>query len=98
MIPKTFTLGGVTWKVKYKKKILDENRDELRGQCDWDKATIFLSKFDEGKPIGDDTLEQTFYHEAIHAMLIVMDHPLKYDEPFVSTFATLLHQLEKTKK
>lgn len=98
MIPKTFTLGGITWKVRVKKRLLDANRDELRGECDWNKSIIYLAGVDEGKPVPEDIKEQTLYHELIHAILITMDHPLKYDEAFVQTFSTLLHQFEKTKK
>lgn len=98
MIPKTFKLGGITWKVKFRKKLLNEKRDELRGQCDWDKSTIYLATTDDGRAIPEDMQTQTLYHEVIHAILVTMDHPLKYEEPFVQTFSTFLHQFETTKK
>lgn len=98
VIPKSFQLGGVKWKVKFKKKLLNEKKDELRGSCDWDKSTIYLSTTDEGKPIPEDLKGQTLYHEILHSILVTMDHPLKYDEPFIQTLATFLHQFETTKK
>lgn len=98
MLPKSFQLGGIKWKVKKSKNLRDSNRDELRGDCDWDKSTIKISTTDENKLVSDEVMEQTFYHEIVHAILITMDHPLKYDEQFVQTFSTLIHQFEKSKK
>lgn len=49
--------------------------------------------------ISQDTLDQTFYHEVVHAILdTIGEHELSANEKFVQQFSVLLHQFETTKK
>lgn len=94
MIPKSFALGGITWKVRKKKRVFLDNKQECNGLCDWEKRTIYLATLD----VTDEMMEETFKHELVHAILDTMTHPLSLDESFVNTFATFWHQFDKTKK
>jgi hypothetical protein len=40
--------------------------------------------------------QKTFWHELTHAVLMTMDHKLKYDEPFVTQFSLLLEEAIRT--
>ena len=46
--------------------------------------------------ISTSALEQTFWHEATHAMLYVMGHDLYTNEEFVDTLSGLVHQIVTT--
>lgn len=43
-------------------------------------------------------MEHTFWHEAVHAILHMMSHPLVDDEVFVDQFGGLLAQLSQSAK
>ncbi len=88
-IPKQFDLLGVTWTVKEDPLL----RSEF-GYTNQAEASIVLNS---QKTINKDMKEQTFWHEAVHAVLFAMGHT-EHDEKFVDCFAGLLHQLHKTKQ
>lgn len=98
MIPKTFKLGGVTWKIIIEDEIKTLKGEALFGLSEGDSAEIRLAKTVDKKSIPKDVKGQTYYHELVHAILTTMDHPLNSNEQFVQTFATFLHQYEVTKK
>lgn len=83
MIPRSFTLGGVTWNVSQLPLC------GTLGQCHMPNATIQLEK-----ALQKEVKEQTFCHELVHAIMFTMgmrDH----DERFVDGFAVFLHQYLK---
>ena len=60
---------------------------------------IQLAKIYKGKEIPKDSMEQTLYHEVVHAILDELGYSkLSRDETFVQGFSLLLHQFEKTKQ
>ena len=82
-IPKTFTLGAITWKVK----IVEDLPDRM-GQADYRNATILIEKNSNSR-----IMEQTFCHELLHALFfstgrVEEDHP----EQLVDALAHYLHQ------
>jgi hypothetical protein len=90
---KKFTLGAVDWKVKIDNKRLDDLR--IMGLCEFPKSLISIHDDIESR----DLIDQTLYHEVIHAILdSIGEHELSDNEDFVQKFAILLHQFEATKK
>ena len=88
-----FYLGGVKWDVVIDNERLDDLK--LLGLCEMPKSRI--SVYDKG--INTDLVNQTLYHEVIHAILESMsEHTLSQNEEFVQKFALLLHQFETSKK
>lgn len=93
---KSFKLGAVNWKVKIDNKRL-EDLDAL-GYCEYEKKLISLPDKYKGATISADAMEQTLYHEVVHAILDTMhQYDLSKNEEFVQTFSMFLHQFEKTK-
>ena len=90
---KRFTLGAVKWKVK-----ADTKRTDAMGAfgiCDTPKSLISIAT--DG--INDDFIEQTVWHEVLHASLISMGRlDLNADEDLVQGLSLLLHQFDKTRK
>lgn len=97
LIPKSFELGGHKWSIK-----LDNNIDyesAAAGNCDYWNQTIKLADSISNKKINEEQLENTFYHELVHAILMTMDErDLNKNEKFVEQFSVFLHQFMKTKK
>ncbi len=82
MIPKTFKLAGMTWKVREV-----SNLSNL-GETHRDKAIIHIRK-----EIETDTMkEMVFLHELVHAIKFSMGDSGPHDEKEVDGFAYLLHQ------
>lgn len=91
-IPKSFMLFGEKHKVKLLKKI---NKEDDLGYYDPNSNTIKLKKSNEIR--SQDQVEQTFYHEAIHAALDnIGQTELSKSEEFVDTLAKALHQIWKS--
>lgn len=60
------------------------------------KITIYR-KVDEHQEVPEDNLEETLWHEVLHAILISLGkHDLSNDEVFVSSCSTLLTQAINT--
>lgn len=79
-IPKSFTLGGMTWQVVYSEQVKEW------AWCLMDSQRIMLTKGMSPQLEG-----RTFCHELVHSIMYTMglrDH----DEKFVDGFAALLHQ------
>ena len=89
---KKFQLGAVNWEVKVDNDRLDDLN--LIGLCETSKSLISLH---DG--INSELMEQTFYHELVHAILNSLSRQdLSNDEVLVQGIAVLLHQFESTKK
>lgn len=98
MIPKSFQIGGVTWKVNHKGNIESVPGTFEFGECDFTNTTIKVAKVNNNVPIQKEIMEETFYHELMHCILGTMSHDLWSNEQFVQTLAAFLYQYEKTKK
>ena len=95
--PKKFTLGAVEWTVSFDN---DRMKDMTTyGLCDHHKSEITLQDTDGKDKRTELSIEQTLYHELIHAILDTLrEYELSKNEEFVQKFSVLLHQFEKTKK
>ncbi len=93
-IPKSFDILGHTYKVKYVKKIDSKGS---RGDVDTGKKIIRILKPNKGAT--QDVIDETFYHEMIHAVLDELEYlELSKDEVFVERVARVLHQVFKSAK
>ena len=86
-IPTSFKIGRYSHTVQYM-----AFSDRYRGHYYPSPRVVVLVK--DTKP----RMEETFWHEATHAILHSMDHPLRSDEAFVEGFSTRLYQLIRTAK
>lgn len=88
-----FCIGSIKWKITADNDKLEELG--FLGLCEFAKSTI--SFYEKG--IDEELVEQTIYHEVVHAILESMGElSLSRNDKFVQTFSLLLHQFEKTKK
>lgn len=97
-IPYQFDLFGQTHKIK-KVKLID--RGKALGQWNPDRFVIHVATTDrfDKSTICDDSQEQAYYHEVVHAILDGLSYEhLSADEKFVDTFSKALHQILKTSK
>jgi len=62
-IPKKIKVGPHVYKVVRKKKIIDENGDELRGECRAEERVILIQS-----GLKNTRLCETFLHEIVHAI------------------------------
>jgi hypothetical protein len=81
-IPKEFTLGAVTWKVK----IVEDLPDRM-GQSDFRNATILIEK-NANKRV----MEQTFCHELLHTLFFSTGRADNHDEVLIDGLGHSLHQ------
>lgn len=89
IIPNQFELGGVTWKVVYRKRLKG-----CYGDTNLAKQEIRLLE-----SLPQDVKEQTFCHELTHAIQIAMGYNTDdHDEVFTDNFAVFLHQYLKSAK
>lgn len=94
---KSFVLGAVDWSVEINNNRLDDR--EAYGTCHFGESKILIADEYQGKKRGSSSMDQTLYHEVIHAILFTMGKTeLMYDEEFVQQLSTFIHQFEKTKK
>ena len=87
LIPKTFQLAGVKWKVRQIKTL-----PEL-GRCDRDHATILLQADQDAT-----SKAVAFTHELVHAIKYTLGDGGPHDEKEVDSFAYLLHQYLESAK
>lgn len=96
-IPKSFTLGGTEWKIVWDNEGCNDKGNY--GHCSYCTSTITLSTTYGLKDLSKDKIEQTFYHELVHAILDTMgEHDLSDNEKLVNTFSVFLHQYNKSYK
>lgn len=95
-IPSEFELFGTTWKVRF----IDEplNYDDL-GICEESQGAIYLHVRHSHKEIPPDRLEETFYHELVHAIFHSGAYEeLTKNEQLVQFIGACFHQFMKSKK
>ena len=84
LIPNEFQLGGLKWKVVRRKRLPGKY-----GDCNLRKQEIQILD-----SLTQEVKEQTFCHEAIHAILFAMGKDQeKHEEEYVDAFAMYLHQM-----
>lgn len=94
---KKFKLGAVEWTVEMNNQRLDDK--EAFGICSYTESKILLQDATERYKRQKDAIEQTLYHEVVHAILFSMsENELALNEKFVQNFSMLLHQFEETKR
>lgn len=93
-IPKQIQVGGQTLNIH-----LVERYNDLLGECSIPEGYIKLAKTYKGNLQSHSSLENTFIHECIHAILDTMSKTeLSEDEVFVSTFAGFTLEIIKSIK
>jgi hypothetical protein len=91
---KVFSLGAREFTVE----VIDDWDSHCLGNTDAaaGKITIY-KKVDEHQEVPEDNLEETLWHEVLHAILISLGrHDLSNDEVFVSSCSALLTQAIST--
>ncbi len=88
MIPKTFELGGFTWKVKLCKMT------EVYGECDYQSNTLRVASHIDGKRVDAEKRYASFLHEFFHAALHTLGKP--DDEELVAGLEQMTFQKDKT--
>lgn len=100
ILPKSFYLGGKKFNVRFSNAISDGS---AHGKFQNSTQNITIATL---VPEGEDVvimsqqyMEQTFYHELVHDILIQMsEFDLSKDEKFVDLFSVFLHQFMVTKR
>jgi hypothetical protein len=64
-IPSSLNIKGADWKIVLKERLFDEG-DEIRGLCDFEEKTIYISV--QGHKTTK-SMHATFLHELFHAVL-----------------------------
>ena len=89
-IPKTFTMGGQTVKVKLMKTIPVEG---AVGLCKFFENEILIQTHTNGKPMAKTQVEQIFYHEFMHYLFDqCRREDLSTDENLVDLAGEFLYQ------
>jgi len=92
---KQFTLGSKEYTVEEVPSIDDTGL----GRAYSARGLIKISNTLNGHILSDNSKEQTFYHELVHAILEELGNDeLSSNEMFVQSFSLLLHQFQLTKK
>ena len=96
-IPKEFKLFHQTIKIVFKRNLIDTK--QAFGLWNYNKSTIYLQQSTRRNILTKEQIENTFIHEATHAMLNVMgETKMSTNETFVHTLSSLIQQLiEQTK-
>lgn len=94
-IPKKFKLFGTTYNVVWDNDKMNYNKSY--GESDYSKSEITLSTTHGNRPLSNDKIMDTFYHEKVHAILDMMhETEISNNEKFVDVFAKLLRQADET--
>lgn len=98
LIPKSFNLGHIPYKVQVTKRVRGPRGSV--GRVDYKSRTIDIANVNywTGEKLPDKEVSDTFWHEVTHAILEDMNHPLYRDERFVTAFANRLNEVVLTAK
>lgn len=95
MVPIKFSLGGLSFNVE----LVDNIDDKGLGRTLNCMGKIKLAHKFFGTNMPEDSIERTFYHELVHAILVELgESSLSERENFIDSFSALLYQFEKTKE
>lgn len=91
VIPRSFEIFGLTFKVKQPWKV---DKDDHWGECSIAKKTIKIKR-----SLDQPQKEITYLHEVTHAILDCLEYnDLSNDEDFVERFSKAMHQVIKSSK
>ena len=88
IIPKQFQLVGKTIDVEYRPDLLKD--EDKVGMAAYRRNRIYLQPSVSGYERDEADIEQSFLHEVVHWILMVMGEDKT--EKYVDLFASLLHQ------
>lgn len=89
-IPKTFELGGFTWKVRVCKMT------EVYGECDYGSHTLRIASHVDGKRVSQESRFASFLHEFFHAALHTLGR--NDDEELVAGLEQMTFQMMKSSR
>lgn len=93
---KSFSLGAIKWSVK--EDNIRMSNEECLGVSEQVLCSISIATEYKGIGRNKTSIEQTLYHEVVHAILDTLgESELSSNEKFVQSFSLLLHQFETTK-
>lgn len=91
VIPSEFKLFNQKIKVIYKRNLIDTH--SAFGIWDYNRSRIYLQQSTRKYILTKEQVENTFIHEATHAMLSLMGESVLSDnETLVHTLSSLIHQ------
>jgi hypothetical protein len=93
-IPTSFKLSGHMWKVACKP--FGYSNPAIYGAAVLSAHYIVIYNRAPGTRNAERKRAETFWHEATHAILYDMDHPLARNETFVTDFSRRLNELVHT--
>lgn len=91
MIPSSIRLAGFTITTVYDKSLAAEQGKI--GYADYNTNQIFL---DSSDICSKEVVEQTYWHEAVHFMLHIMNSNKRTDEAFVDLLSHMIYQATQT--
>lgn len=93
-LPKKLSVGALDYNVE----LVDSLRyGEEYGHWDGTTCTIKIAKTAGGEPLSDKRMEQTFFHELIHAVLdSIGEDELNENERFIDAFSNVFYQALNT--
>lgn len=95
-IPKTFSIGGHTFKVLLYEELYDEDGASLYGQFDYEDLAIRIRIYkDNGQLLPREIIYNSYWHELMHAFNYLWNTGT--DESLASTFAMLMCEYINTK-
>lgn len=90
MIPTSFKMGPVTWRVRLVKM------KSLYGETDLEKHTIRIATFIDGRETSHEERVRTFFHEWFHAFQYTLG--IETTEEMAVLFENMAYQSFKTAK
>lgn len=87
-IPKSFELGGYTWRVKVCKMTA------VYGECDYDTHVLRIASHIDGKRVTAEVRFASFLHEFFHAALHTLGRT--DDEELVAGLEQMMFQMTKS--
>ena len=86
-IPKKITVGESKYKIALHEQLID---GDALGAINFGRKEIALATHTMGKRIPKEEINNSFWHEMVHAILFDMGHDLCDNERFVRAFANKL--------
>lgn len=94
-IPKRFKISGKVYTVRRPRYM---RKHRTIGRCNPVTRVVHVANGSNvsGRAFGREEVAETFWHEAVHAILYDMEHSLARDEEFVEGFSIRLNELIHT--
>ena len=89
-IPKEIKIGGENFTVEF----VDRTGGNSMGSTDYAATHITIAKNVDMTPTSKSSMQGTFFHELVHAMLEELgEYKLNANERFVQSFSSILNQV-----